>query len=208
MLDGCGGGSELAIRDAGADSSPNASFDPAIEGPDAAAPSYESSDCKPWSSEIVESPPPGAPAEPSELCAAPAATVSSNLATRVTLANFSRATSEALGFVAVPTALEGAIVGMPTIAVTEATTQELYALTASEMTKVEGGYRFRATWPKPLYRTGSIDMLVTATLSIACNDGGTKTIESVIKMALCETASARHEWVSSGDVCLMCTAPH
>ncbi len=198
----CSGGGELtadsgdgeAESDAGA-SSPFGDAEPEPEPEPWTCPSY-----------IVEIPPAGTPAEPGQLCAVPSP-VSSNVAARVTLSNFSPDPATATGFVSVPPDVEPTIVGLPTVTVQSADSGLAMAMSVTNMTKVTGGYQFDARWAEPLWgweRT-LVQMTVQTSFAVSCSDGGTTTVEALTKLDLCKPDYDEFEWVSSGDACTICS---
>ncbi len=152
---------------------------------------------------IVEIPPPGVVAEPGQICAV-SQPVPSNAAARVTLTRYSQSQETAVGFIALTPAVAATVVGLPTVTVTSATKAAFSGLTVSNMTRIEGGFRFLASWPGPLPRSIYGDqMTVKASFTIACADGETRVVESLTKIDRCIDGSS-FTWVSSGDACTVC----
>ncbi|AKU93637.1 hypothetical protein AKJ09_00301 [Labilithrix luteola] len=205
-VDGCGSGTgDFTGSDAAADA-PTDTSGPSF---DAADPPYlpppeVTNYCKQYgATHIVELPPPGTPAEPGQICAVSEPTAKSNTAARITLDSFSPANKTARGFIAVPPSIVG-IVEPPTVSVVSASSPELLAMKVTDIVEVAGGYQFLAGWADMPYASLGDEMVVKASFAIACDDGGTKTVESITRMDLCSYDYDHREWVSSGDSCTIC----
>lgn len=202
-IDACGGGPEYEAIDASPEAGPVRDaqvpfFDASVPPPDFEpnCPSY-----------IVEIPPAGTAAEPGQLCAVPSP-VQSSVSARVTLSGYNPSEQAAIGEILVPAEIEGEIVGLPTVTVAEATYPELEGIVVTEMTKADGGFRFRARWPDRFpHISGPAQgarMTVQTTFTIACSDGGTTTVEALTKVDLCNVGGGMFDWASSGDTCTDC----
>ena len=203
-LDGCGsdaGGTDLAVPPATdasfADVDRPTPFEPSPRpplGPE--CPSY-----------IVEIPEPGTAADPGMLCAVPAPVASSNSAS-VILSGYRPDEQTAIGELYIAPDVEAHVVGMPTITVVEASEPGLESMTITEMQKAEGGFRFRVHWPEAIglaFGLYGTRMTVQTSITLACSDGGTTTVEALTKIDLCNAErSDAYQWVSSGGACTVC----
>lgn len=153
---------------------------------------------------IVTIPPAGVPADPGQLCAVTTPPVASNTAARVTLTSYSPKNDTAIGYVAIPQALMGQIVGLPSITVTQANPTQFGALQVKALAPANGGYDFLASWSQPIpHLTMGGTMQVKTTLTVKCPDGGTQTVESITNIDFCVEGET-FAWVSSGDACTIC----
>lgn len=207
-VDGCGSGA--LATDSDASNASDASTD--VTGPvfDAEPlpppPDYTDYDCREYgATHIVELPPPGVPAEPGQLCAVSEPAASSNTSARVTLDKYSRTDDTVRGHIAISPSVTG-IADLPTVSVVSVTDGPpgLESMVASDVVEVPGGYEFKARWTAPLYASLGAQMVVKTSFVIACDDGGTKTVESITRIDVCSGDDDGIEWVSSGDACTIC----
>lgn len=154
---------------------------------------------------IISLPPPGVPADPGQICAVSVGPVGSNEAARVTLTKYSAQVETALGYVAIAPKLQSQIIGKPTVAVVQATHPALTGMLVTAMSPTTGGFTFQASWPSTFPQNpGAIQMTVKTTLSIACGDGATQTVEALTILDLCIDGDTV-DWASSGDSCTVCS---
>jgi hypothetical protein len=208
MLDACGSDVDTAEQPSTPESSapdtPTGSFSDAVaEPPPPPPPRFFCNGPR-----IVELPDAGTAATSEQLCATQDTAIRTNATARVTLTNYSASLDTATGFVTMPADVEALLIGMPSVSVVISTNPD-WAMVASNMTKVAGGFRFDASWPTPLpdgcWGVGpDTSMTVAATFQIAC-EGGTKTVEARTRIDLCDSAGEKLVWVSSGDKCCDCT---
>jgi hypothetical protein len=148
----------------------------------------------------------GDAATPEQLCAiqpSPAATTS---AARITLKSYSPTQRTAHGFVSMPSDVEAAVVGLPSIKVVYRSTSSVGGLVVTDMKRVLGGYEFSAQWPEALPNQGCLGfaaMTLALEFDIACDvdDAATKTVQAHTTLVLCDTVDGGVEWVSAGDEC-------
>ncbi len=200
-VDACGGGPEYDALEASNDGGRGDEAFPEPDEPPPPPPDWDAS-CPSY---IVEIPEPGTAADPGLLCAVPSP-VASNVSARVTLSDYSQGDLTATGVIEVPAAIESTVVGLPTVSVRSASSDAVSAMTVTEMTKTAAGFRFRAHWPEYFaHWPGATQMTVVTTFTVACDDGGTTTVEALTKIDLCHPEElGSYEWVSSGDACTDC----
>jgi len=201
--DACGGSIDYGVIDGSSSDGGRADVEPTPGfGGSPPVPEWDGAPSCP--TYIVEIPPPGTAAEPGQLCAVPSP-ATSNVAARVTLTAYSPQLRTAVGVIEVAAEVASTIVDLPTIAVRDASASELAAITVSDMTKTEDGYRFRVEWPAGAPTWPGANIVIATTFTIACSDGGTQTVEALTKLDLCQGSdSADYAWVSSGDACTVC----
>lgn len=206
-VDGCGSGTIGAEPDAS--NASDATTDvttPLFDADPPPPPDNTVYDCRDYgTTHIVDLPPPGTPAEPGQLCAVSEPAASSNTAARITLDGFSAAARTARGHIAISPSITG-IVGLPNISVESASAvaEGLETMTASDIVEIAGGYEFQARWTEPFYPRLGAQMVVKASFVIACDDGATKTVESITQIDVCSYDEGSVELVSSGDACTIC----
>lgn len=156
---------------------------------------------------FVDIPPAGTPADPGQICAVAQPPVTSNPAARVLLTNYSASAGTAVGFVSIDPALNGLVVGLPTITVLNPTLNEFTKLKVTNVAVFSTGFRFDASWPLPLSPTVTgAEIVIKASFAIKCGDGGTQQVEALTKVDYCvDLVDNTFEWVSSGDACTVCT---
>ena len=155
----------------------------------------------------VPLPEPGVPAEPGQICAENPPSVVSNTAARVTLTKYSAAQNLAMGFVAIAPALQGTVIGTPTVKVLFTPVTELEGMVATDMQPVMGGFTFHAEWPSmfTLPPDINVNMGILTTFTSQCGPGAddVRTIEATTFIHLCFEGNDVL-WVSSGDECNVC----
>ncbi|HTJ84924.1 MAG TPA: hypothetical protein VL400_24570 [Polyangiaceae bacterium] len=164
--------------------------------------------CDPSETQVfftVEVPPEGTPATPGQICSV-MSPVESNFAARVTLSKSPGSLESATGFVAMDAALDGSVIGLPTIEVVDPAVPELGSMVASNIVAVAGGFSFDATWTASLANIQPeswTKLRVRVTFTLACDGGETRTVMSTTDIHLC-IEDAMLAWVSSGDECQAC----
>ncbi len=155
---------------------------------------------------FVSLPPPGTPAVPGQICAISQGPVTSNLAARVLITNYSSTYATAKGFVSIDPALAKVMIGFPTVSVVSATSQPFASMKVTNMAPAPGGFQFDASWPPPLpHIVEGVQTVFKTSFLISCGDSGTQTVESITKVDYCvDTVNNLFDWVSSGDVCVVC----
>jgi len=158
---------------------------------------------------VVESPDPGVPADPDEICASDVEPVESNLAGRVTLDidpdDFSRAT----GHIEVPLPVLGQVVGLPVIEVVESYPFGLQSFTVSEMALEADGFDFTIQFDDEPGWVGEDFVVLRAALEIECSasdtDPDTREVHALTYIYFCD-GYEHPVWISSGDLCTVCDA--
>jgi hypothetical protein len=156
----------------------------------------------------VTIPDPGVPADPGTICSVMMQPVASNQAARVTLTKFSMSLHLAQGFVEIPAALDGQILGVPVIeAIAAPNYPQLLDMQVTNVTPVAGGFTFDAEWPAPLQVPPDFwaELEVRTTFTIPCGAvGDSRVVESITFIHLCQEEDDV-AWVSSGDECNTCS---
>lgn len=168
--------------------------------------------CEPW--EILESftvaePEAGVPADQASICGTGEEPVASNRAGRVTLNLYSASLDQATGVVEVPAELRDLVVGLPTIEATAASPVTVGEIEITDLVAGGAGFTFHATWatppgPNPGWEYPALTLQVT--FELRCDETGadTRTVTSITHLNLCDDLE-HPTWVSSGDLCEVCT---
>lgn len=212
-LDGCGGQQTCPTVDAapGADTGRDTGGDgqdliPADTGPDMGSNSDGGNQltCS-WkfATHIVQVPSPGIPADQGQLCAVSMPPALSNASAHVSFTSYSPQMETATGAISIPASIANLVVGLPTIKAF-AGIAEVLALKVTNMQKTAGGFTFDASWPAPIPKSPyGTSLAVKVTMTIACGDGGTQTVESTDRLEMCVEDNS-YTWVSSGGACTVC----
>ncbi len=158
----------------------------------------------------VELPPEGVPATPGQICSATVEPVESGRAARVTLQKLPGSIQSAQGFIEIEPALEPRVVGVPVVEVIDATVPALLGISVTNVTKVNGGFSFDASWVDPIPEnvttfdvSAVVRMTVRISLELSCSATETRIVHAATDVHLC-IGEGDVEWVSSGDTCIVC----
>jgi len=156
---------------------------------------------------VVESPEPGVPADPEEICATETDPVESNLSGRVTLEIDPEDFTRAAGRIEVPPAVLAEVVGLPVVEVIDSFPGSLQEFEVTELALDGDGFTFAIHFGDSPNWPGENFIVVRSAIELECSeidtDPDSRMVHALTYIYFCD-GYEHPVWVSSGDLCTVC----